>query len=169
MTRVVVVGLGYVGLPLAMRAAEAGHQVIGYDTDPGRVKRLGAGESYIEDVPAAQLLAMLENGAFHPSSESRDCTGFDVALITVPTPLRDGLPDLAHIEAAARVLARYLRPGATVIVESRNTSWTLAKCPEDRLRDRRRVAGGGPGLLPGPRRPDRAGVVATRGRAGQDH
>ena len=56
MTRVVVVGLGYVGLPLAMRAAEVGHQVIGYDTDPGRVKRLAAGESYIEDVPVGQLL-----------------------------------------------------------------------------------------------------------------
>lgn len=118
MTRVVVVGLGYVGLPLAMRAAEVGHQVIGYDTDPGRVKRLAAGESYIEDVPVTQLLAMLENGAFQPSSESRDCAGFDVAVITVPTPLRDGLPDLGHIEAAAHVLARYLRPGATVIVES---------------------------------------------------
>jgi UDP-N-acetyl-D-glucosamine dehydrogenase len=74
-----------------------GHQVIGYDTDPGRVKRLAAGESYIEDVAVGQLLALLEKGAFHPSSESRDCAGFDVAVITVPTPLRDGLPELAHI------------------------------------------------------------------------
>ena len=55
MTTVVVAGLGYVGLPLAMRAAEVGHQVVGYDTDAGRVKLLEAGESYIEDVPSGQL------------------------------------------------------------------------------------------------------------------
>jgi UDP-N-acetyl-D-glucosamine dehydrogenase len=117
-TTVVVAGLGYVGLPLAMRAAEVGHQVVGYDTDAGRVKLLGAGESYIEDVPSGQLTAVLKSGAFRPSSEVRACAGFDVAVITVPTPLQDGLPDLTYIEAAAHTLARYLRPGATVIVES---------------------------------------------------
>jgi len=118
MTTVVVAGLGYVGLPLAVRAAEAGHQVVGYDIDPGRVKLLGAGESYIEDVPSGQLTAVLKSGAFRPSSEVRACAGFDVAVITVPTPLQDGLPDLTYIEAATHTLARYLRPGATVIVES---------------------------------------------------
>jgi UDP-N-acetyl-D-glucosamine dehydrogenase len=117
-TAVVVAGLGYVGLPLAMRAVQAGHRVVGYDTDAGRVKLLGAGESYIEDVPPGQLIAALESGAFRPSSEIRACAGFDVAVITVPTPLQDGLPDLTYIEAAARTLARYLRRGSTVIVES---------------------------------------------------
>jgi UDP-N-acetyl-D-glucosamine dehydrogenase len=107
-----------VGLPLAMRAAEVGHQVVGYDTDVGRVKLLAAGESYIEDVPAGQLAAALRNGAFQPSSDADACAGFDVGVITVPTPLQDGLPDLTYIESAARTLARYLRPGATVIVES---------------------------------------------------
>ena len=118
MKAVVVAGLGYVGLPLAMRAAEAGYQVIGYDVDPDRVKLLAAGESYVEDVPASQLAGALESGAFRASCEPRVCAGFDVAVITVPTPLRDGQPDLAYVEAAARTLARYLRPGATVIVES---------------------------------------------------
>jgi UDP-N-acetyl-D-glucosamine dehydrogenase len=118
MTTVVVAGLGYVGLPLAMRAAQAGHRVIGYDTDPARVKLLEAGESYIEDVPASQLMGAVDSGAFRPSSEARSCAGFDVAVITVPTPLRDGLPDLTYIESATCTLARYLRPGATVIVES---------------------------------------------------
>jgi UDP-N-acetyl-D-glucosamine dehydrogenase len=115
---VVVAGLGYVGLPLAMRAAAAGHEVAGYDTDPVRVKRLEAGESYVEDVPAGELAAALKSGRFRASANAEACDGFDVAVITVPTPLRDGLPDLACVEAASRTLARYLRPGATVIMES---------------------------------------------------
>ena len=117
MSTVVVAGLGYVGLPLAVRAAEVGHTVIGYDTDADRVKTLQTG-SYIEDVPAEQLAAVLAAGTFRPSSEARSCAGFDVAVIAVPTPLRDGLPDLSHVEQATRTMARYLRPGATVIVES---------------------------------------------------
>jgi UDP-N-acetyl-D-glucosamine dehydrogenase len=115
---VVVAGLGYVGLPLAMRAVAAGHQVTGYDVDLNRVKRLEAGESYVEDVPGGELAAALGTGRFRPSAHADACAGFDVALITVPTPLRDGLPDLACLEAASRTLACYLRPGATVIVES---------------------------------------------------
>lgn len=117
MSTVVVAGLGYVGLPLAVRAAEVGHTVIGYDTDADRVKTLQTG-SYIEDVPAEQLAAVLAAGTLRPSSEARSCAGFDVAVIAVPTPLRDGLPDLSHVEQATRTMARYLRPGATVIVES---------------------------------------------------
>ena len=120
MSNVLVVGLGYVGLPLAIRAAETGHRVTGYDTDASRVKLLQTG-SYIEDVSASQLAAVLDSGAFRPSSEARCCAGFDVAVVSVPTPLREGLPDLAHIESACHTLARYLRPGATVIVES--TTW----------------------------------------------
>ena len=118
MTTVVVAGLGYVGLPLAMRATAVGHRVVGYDTNPGRVKLLAAGESYVEDISSAELQAALAGGLFLPSSDEDACTGFDVAVITVPTPLREGLPDLSYIEAASRMLARYLRPGATVIVES---------------------------------------------------
>ena len=118
MSAVVVAGLGYVGLPLAMRAVAAGHQVTGYDVDLNRVKRLEAGESYVEDVPARELAAALGTGRFRPSAHADACAGFDVALITVPTPLRDGQPDLACLEAASRTLACYLRPGATVIVES---------------------------------------------------
>jgi UDP-N-acetyl-D-glucosamine dehydrogenase len=114
----VVVGLGYVGLPLAMRAAEAGHEVIGYDTDAARVGRLAAGDSYIEDVPAEQLAKALASGSFRPTTDADACAGFNVAVIATPTPLRDGLPDLSYIDAAAKTLSRYLRPGATVILES---------------------------------------------------
>ena len=118
MMRVAVVGQGYVGLPLSVRAAQVGHQVVAYDVDETRVKRLLAGESYIEDVSDQHLSALLEAGTLHPSSEARACAGFDVAVITVPTPLREGAPDLRYIEEAARTLARYLRPAATVILES---------------------------------------------------
>lgn len=116
--RVVVVGQGYVGLPLSVRAAQVGHQVVAYDIDESRVKRLLAGESYVEDISAADLGAVLEAGALHPSSEAGACAGFDIAVIAVPTPLREGVPDLEYIEEAARTLAPHLRRGATVIVES---------------------------------------------------
>jgi UDP-N-acetyl-D-glucosamine dehydrogenase len=116
--RVVIAGQGYVGLPLAVRAAQVGHTVVGFDVDEERIKRLGAGESYVDDVSSAELQDVLDRGAFQPSSDPRACAGFDVAVIAVPTPLRDGTPDLSYIEQSARTLARYLRPGATVALES---------------------------------------------------
>ena len=118
MKRIVIVGLGYVGLPLAIRAARVGYHVVGYDINASRVKLLSAGDSYIEDVPSEDLKGVLEAGTFQPSSEARSCAGFDVAVIAAPTPLRDGLPDLSYIEDAARMLARYLRPGSCVVLES---------------------------------------------------
>ncbi|MFD9130142.1 nucleotide sugar dehydrogenase [Kitasatospora sp. NPDC059571] len=116
--RVVIAGQGYVGLPLAVRAAEVGHRVVGYDVDERRIKRLAVGESYVEDIPGERLRPLLDSGAYLPSAEPSDVAGFDVAVITVPTPLRDGVPDLSYIEASARLLARHLRPGATVVLES---------------------------------------------------
>jgi UDP-N-acetyl-D-glucosamine dehydrogenase len=139
---VVVAGLGYVGLPLAMRAADVGHEVIGYDTDLVRVKRLEAGESYVEDVSEDELGSALESGRFRPSASAGDCDGFDVAVITVPTPLRDGLPDLACVEAACRTLARYLRPGATVILESTSYPGTTQEQVRGWLEDGSGLAAG---------------------------
>jgi UDP-N-acetyl-D-glucosamine dehydrogenase len=117
-TKIVVVGQGYVGLPVALRAAEAGYFVVGYEIDDARVKRLAAGESYIEDVSSDALLAAMDSGAYLPSTERRDIAGFDYAIITVPTPLHEGLPDLSYIESACQTVSRYLRPGATVVLES---------------------------------------------------
>jgi UDP-N-acetyl-D-glucosamine dehydrogenase len=116
--RVVIAGQGYVGLPLAVRAAQVGHTVVGFDVDEERIKRLAAGESYVDDIPSAELQEVLDAGTFHPSADPRSCAGFDVAVIAVPTPLREGTPDLNYIEQSARTLARYLRPGATVALES---------------------------------------------------
>jgi UDP-N-acetyl-D-glucosamine dehydrogenase len=116
--KLVVVGQGYVGLPLAMHAVDAGYQVVGIDRDESRVKRLMTGDSYIEDVASSQLERALASGNYLSSSEYRAAAGFDIAVITVPTPLREGVPDLTFIEDSARELARYIRPGATVILES---------------------------------------------------
>src|SRR3954453_20539140 len=116
--KVVVAGQGYVGLPLAMRAVEVGHDVVGYDVDENRIKRLAAGESYVEDISSEELTAALESGRYRATTEAKACAGFDVAVITVPTPLREGNPDLSYIESSAATLARFVRPGATVILES---------------------------------------------------
>jgi UDP-N-acetyl-D-glucosamine dehydrogenase len=141
-TTVVVVGLGYVGLPLAMRAAQVGHQVIGYDVNEDRVKLLAAGESYVEDVPSAELQQVLDSGRFQPSTDGRACAGFDIAVVAAPTPLRDGLPDLTYLEDASRVLARYLRPGATVVIESTSYPGTTQETVQPLLEE-------GSGMLAG--------------------
>jgi len=115
--KVVVVGQGYVGLPLAMRCAEVGLPVVGYDITPARIDELRAGRSYVEDVPDAQLAAALRAG-YLPSCSADDLSGFDIAVITVQTPLTEGAPDLSYIEAAGRDLGRFLAPGALVVLES---------------------------------------------------
>ncbi len=116
--RVLVIGQGYVGLPLAVSAAEVGHQVVGLDTDVARIKHLMSAESYIEDIPGPRLAPLLATGAYRPTIDPADCANFDVAVVTVPTPLRDGAPDLSHVEDTARMLGAHLTPGATVILES---------------------------------------------------
>ncbi|MFF7338714.1 nucleotide sugar dehydrogenase [Streptomyces sp. NPDC008163] len=116
--RVVVVGQGYVGLPLAVCAAEAGHRVVGYDVEPERIARLAAGDSYVEDIASGRLRAVLADGSFRASADPGDCAGFDLAIVAVPTPLRDGVPDLTYVEESAAMLAGHLVPGATVVLES---------------------------------------------------
>jgi UDP-N-acetyl-D-glucosamine dehydrogenase len=116
--RVVLMGQGYVGLTLAMRAIEVGHAVVGYDPDDELVKRLAAGEPQSDDVSREELGAALGTSRYLLTSRIADCAEFDVAVIAVPTPLRDGLPDLSHIEAAAAALAPHVRKGCTVVLES---------------------------------------------------
>jgi UDP-N-acetyl-D-glucosamine dehydrogenase len=116
--KVVLIGQGYVGLPLAVRAVEVGYHVVGLDVDERRVKQLGIGESFVEDVTSDRLAAALETGRYRPTGDYGDAEGFDVCVIAVPTPLRDGVPDLRHIEDAGRAVAQYVRPGCTVVLES---------------------------------------------------
>ncbi len=118
MAELIVVGQGYVGLPVAIRACEAGFDVVGIDVDVDRVKRLAAGDSPVEDISDERLAAALETGRYRPSTDSADCAGFHDAIISVPTPLRDGNPDLSYIETAAEALAPHLTRGACVVLES---------------------------------------------------
>lgn len=115
---VVVVGQGYVGLPVAMRAVKQGYRVIGVDLDSRRVDSLKAGVSFVDDIPSSELGAALDSGAYLPTTDYNDAVGFDVAVITVPTPLREGLPDLSFIESSAASLAELLTMGAVVVLES---------------------------------------------------
>jgi UDP-N-acetyl-D-glucosamine dehydrogenase len=116
--RVALIGQGYVGLTLAMRAIEVGHSVVGFDLDDERVKQLAAGEPQVGDIRPEQVTEALASGRYSPTSRLDDCAGFDVALIAVPTPLREGTPDLSHIESAANSLAPLVRAGSAVILES---------------------------------------------------
>lgn len=116
--KLVVVGQGYVGLPVAMRAVEAGYDVIGIDLDSTRVDMLRRGNSYVDDISGAELQQALESGSYLPTADYADTEGFDIAVITVPTPLRDSLPDLSFIKSSAESLSKRLKPGATVILES---------------------------------------------------
>ncbi|WSQ57866.1 nucleotide sugar dehydrogenase [Streptomyces sp. NBC_01217] len=116
--RLIVVGLGYVGLPMAVRAVEAGYSVVGVDTDELRVKRLSACDSYIEGVDDARLMAAVDSGRFRGTTDYDVIDGFDVCVITVPTPLREAVPDLSFVECAGRSIAPRITPGATVVLES---------------------------------------------------
>ena len=115
--RIGIIGLGYVGLPLALAFGEGGHAVIGYDTDSRRVERLAAGESDVEDVPSARLARL--GDAFEPTNDPAALARCDALLICVPTPLANQrAPDLSYISAAARTLAGVLREGQVVVLES---------------------------------------------------
>jgi nucleotide sugar dehydrogenase len=115
--KVVVLGQGYVGLPVAMRASEVGFRVVGYDTAGDLIEELREGRSTVNDVPSERLRAALE-AAYWPTRDPLDLRAFDVAIITVPTPLREGVPNLSFIENAARDLVPRLGRGALVVLES---------------------------------------------------
>ncbi len=116
--RLVVVGQGYAGLPVAMRAVEAGFDVVGFDVDVVRIKRLASGESHVEDVTSDEVAQALATGRYEPTDDPERTRRFDVAVIDVPTPLSEGTPNLTYVADAATMLSASLVPGATVILES---------------------------------------------------
>ena len=116
---VCVVGLGYVGLPLAVAFARHGFSVLGFEVSAQRVAQLMGGNSYILDVPATLLGALVRDGQFRATTEAAELRAADVIIICVPTPCQRGRePDLSYIQSAAETIARVLRPGQLVILES---------------------------------------------------
>lgn len=114
-----VVGLGYVGLPLAVAFARAGFRVVGVDADPVRTALLAGGMSPVEDVPAALLAPLVQSGRLAIRSSPDAMGEADAIVICVPTPLgKSKEPDISFIVAAADGVARVLRPGGLVVLES---------------------------------------------------
>ncbi|MEO3923657.1 nucleotide sugar dehydrogenase [Micromonosporaceae bacterium B7E4] len=115
---VVILGLGYVGLPLAREATLAGTSVIGFDVNEALVEALNAGRSHVDDLSDDDIVAMKESG-FRATTDEREIAGAAAAVICVPTPLaKEGGPDLGAVQSATEVVARNLRPGMLVVLES---------------------------------------------------
>jgi len=112
-----IAGLGYVGLPLAVAFAEAGHEVVGLDVDPRKVERINAGRSHVEDVPDAALAPLA--GRLRATAAYADLASCEAVVICVPTPLTGSRePDLTYLLDSATALSQILQPGQLVVLES---------------------------------------------------
>ncbi len=117
--RVGIIGLGYVGLPLAMEFAKAGFPVTGIDIEPSKVAQLNRGESYVQDVAPHVLGPLVEARKFHATTDFSVISELDTINIAVPTPLRKTKdPDMSYIVSACQAIAKYFGPGKLVILES---------------------------------------------------
>ena len=129
-----VVGLGYVGLPLALEFARAGFRVIGYDVSERVVSGLMAGKSHIQDVPSADLDELVKAGKFEATADESRLREMDAISIAVPTPLaktRD--PDMTYIIAAADAIARNAHPGLLIVLESTTYPGTTRELMQPKL------------------------------------
>ncbi len=117
--KIAVVGLGYVGLPLAVVLGEAGYQVIGLDVDPAKIDLLRDGKSYIEDIGDEVLSRLVDDGRLKFTTKYADLAEVDGVSICVPTPLRKtGDPDLSYIISVSKALREVLHAGMLIILES---------------------------------------------------
>jgi UDP-N-acetyl-D-glucosamine dehydrogenase len=114
-----VIGLGYVGLPLAVELGKAGFTVVGIDLDTRKIDAVQAGSSYIPDVPSTDVAALVAQGRLQATNDFASVAELDTINICVPTPLRKTKdPDLSYIVAATEKIAEFLKPGTLVILES---------------------------------------------------
>jgi len=117
--RIGILGLGYVGLPLASAFGQAGFQVNGVDPDPRKVNAVNKGESYVQDVPGEQVARLLKLGRLSATTDFSTLHNCDAISICVPTPLRKtGDPDMSFILSATEELAKYIHPGMIIVLES---------------------------------------------------
>lgn len=116
---VAVIGLGYVGLPLVLASHAAGYRVIGFDLDPEKIARLEAGESYIRHISGEAIAELADSWRFSATTEETVLAEADIILICVPTPLTANRePDMRYVEGTAATIARHLRLGQLVVLES---------------------------------------------------
>ncbi len=148
---VAVVGLGYVGLPLLVAAGSEGFGVIGVDVDPAKIRSLRDRRSYVGDVSDEELTGLAQ---VQFSTDHRVLLAADVIVIAVPTPLRDGGPDLSMVRAAAEHVAQVLRPGQLVVLESTTYPGTTEDLVQPVLESGELVAGFDFGLAYSPERID---------------
>ena len=117
--KVAIIGCGYVGLPLALRFAEAGHRVVGFDTDPSKVSMLNAGKSYIEHIQQTKIQQFVNSRHFCASTDFSKLQESDAIIICVPTPLDERRePDLSYVEQTAISIQPNLQKGQLVVLES---------------------------------------------------
>src|SRR6202021_2946470 len=117
--KVGIIGCGYVGLPLALRFAEAGHKVTGFDTDPKKVSMLNAGKSYIEHIQQAKIQQYVNSKHFRATSDFSELKDLDAIIICVPTPLDERRePDLSYVENTGLSIYPHLQKGQLVVLES---------------------------------------------------
>lgn len=148
-----IVGCGYVGLPLALRFAEKGHQVVGFDTDPAKVEMLNAGQSYIQHIPAEKIAQNVKAGLFSATTDFSQISTRDAVLICVPTPLDERRePDLSYVELTAKSIQPHLQRDQLIVLESTTYPGTTEelvlpilqksglRCPVVRERDREDAA-----------------------------
>ena len=110
--KVGIIGLGYVGLPLALRFAEAGHRVLGFDTDPAKVERLNRGHSYIRHIPVAKIQQHVQSKHFAATGDFSRLAEMDAVLICVPTPLDERRePDLSYVSQTVEAIRPHLQRG----------------------------------------------------------
>ena len=116
---IAIMGLGYVGLPIALEFAKKGYKVNGLDNNRGRVQKLKKGSSYIEDVSDKEIQKIISGGKFNVTTNDKILSSSDVVIVCVPTPLRKiKEPDISYIIHASRAIQKHIHPGQLIIVES---------------------------------------------------
>lgn len=114
-----IIGLGYVGLPLALEFAHEGIKTIGFDIDQSKIPVLNSGKSYIKHIASERVAEAIHSGKFEATSDFSRLSEVDAVIIAVPTPLnKHREPDLSYVENSAKVAAQYLKPGQLVVLES---------------------------------------------------
>jgi UDP-N-acetyl-D-glucosamine dehydrogenase len=135
--KIIVIGQGYVGLPIALHAAKAGYKVVGFDLNSKLVSDLNSGKSHIEDIPDNELAKIIQSGSYIATSNPEEIGGAQIAVIAVPTPLNENRePDLRFIESACDILAKNLTNSALIINESTSYPGTLRNLIAKRVDDK---------------------------------